>query len=169
MKRAFKQFLDAVEVYIPAAVFALLIASIFIQVVLRYVFNSPSPELFEISIYAFVWVIYLGGALASRYDQHIRFDLIYRGLKRPAQIVVDLVFNLATLGILLYLLVPSFRYTFEMYKIKASALRIPWTFLLIVYPVFILLVIIHTSTTTYRGVRELMGKGRAPEETPPWI
>lgn len=162
-----KKVYDALEVYLGVAVFTLLIASVAIQVFMRYVLNMPSPELFEVSIYAFVWVIYLGGALAVRYDQHMRFDLIYRKFGKRTKLIFDLFFDLCTNVILLILLPPSFVYTFKMYSIKASALRIPWTFLLIVYPVFILLVIAHNCTSIARNIRELRGgPGRAREELP---
>jgi len=163
-----KRVFDVLEVYLPVAVFSLLLGSVFVQVFMRYVLSRPSPKLFEISIYCFVWVIYLGGALATRYDQHMRFDLIYRSFKRKARLILDVVFDLFTNAVMLFLLVPSFRYTIQVYPIKASALRIPWTFLLIVYPVFVALVFVHNSLSVYYNLRELTGKTPRPEEALPW-
>ena len=168
MRRALKQVFDLFEVYLPVCVFSLLLASVFIQVFMRYVLDMPSPKLFEVSTYSFVWVIYLGGALATRYDQHMRFDLIYRSLKPKVRLIVDIVFDLFTNIVLFFLVVPSFRYTIQVYPIKASALRIPWTFLLIVYPVFVVLVIVHNFLSVYYSVRELAGKAPRPQEVPPW-
>ena len=168
MSRVVKRVFDFFEVYLPVAVFSLLLLSVFIQVFMRYVLNMPSPKLFEISIYSFVWVIYLGGALAVRYDQHMRFDLIYRNLKRKVRLVLDILLDLFTNAVMFFLLVPSFRYTIQVYPIKASALRIPWTFLLIVYPIFVALVIIHNFLSVYYNVRELAGKAPRPEEAVPW-
>ena len=168
MKKALKWIYDALEIYLGVAVFALLIATVAIQVFMRYVLNMPSPELFEVSIYSFVWVIYLGGALAVRYDQHMRFDLLYRKLKKRARLAFDLGCDIVTNAILLILLPPSFAYTLKMYTIKASALRIPWTFLLVVYPVFLLLVIAHNFTSIAFGVRELRGGEGRPKEELPW-
>ena len=169
MSRVVKRVFDFFEVYLPVAVFSLLLASVFIQVFMRYVLDLPSPKLFEISIYSFVWVIYLGGALATRYDQHMRFDLIYRSFKRKARLILDVVFDLFTNGVLFFLLVPSFRYTIQVYPIKASALRIPWTFLLIVFPVFVTLVIVHNFLSVYYNLKELAGKAPRPEEALPWV
>jgi TRAP-type C4-dicarboxylate transport system permease small subunit len=169
MSRVAKRVFDLFEVYLPVAVFSILLLSVFIQVFMRYVLDMPSPKLFEVSIYSFVWVIYLGGALATRYDQHMRFDLIYRSLKRKVRLVLDVVFDLFTNGVLFFLVLPSFRYTIQVYPIKASALRIPWTFLLIVYPVFVVLVIIHNFLSIYYNLRELAGKAPRPEEAVPWM
>jgi TRAP-type C4-dicarboxylate transport system permease small subunit len=159
---------DVFEVYIAAAVFAVLIISVFVQVFMRYVLIMPSPGLFEISVYSFVWIIYLGAALACRYNQHVRFDLIYKLYPPKVAMVQDIVLHLVTNVVLLILLYPASRYTLEMYKIKSSALRIPWTFLLIVYPVFILLVLIHNFTAIVQEIQKLLGKKVKEQEAPPW-
>ena len=65
MSRVLRRIFDIFEVYLPVAVFSVLLLSVFVQVFMRYVLNLPSPKLFEVSIYSFVWVIYLGGALAT--------------------------------------------------------------------------------------------------------
>lgn len=169
MSRVLRRIFDVFEVYLPVAVFCILLVSVFVQVFMRYVLDMPSPKLFEVSIYSFVWVIYLGGALATRYDQHMRFDLIYRSLSPKARKIVDVVFDLFTNAVLLLLVVPSLRYTIQVYPIKASALRIPWTFLLVVFPVFVVLVIIHNFLSVYYNLRELAGKAPRPPEALPWV
>ncbi|MCX7024568.1 MAG: TRAP transporter small permease [Spirochaetes bacterium] len=168
MNRVLKLIFDVLEVYLGVVIFSVLLLSTFIQVFMRFVLNMPSPELFEVSIYTFVWVIYLGGALATRYDQHMRFDLILKKFPKRVQLVLNTVFDFLTNVILLFLLVPSIRYTFQVYSIKASALRIPWTYLLIVYPVFVILVLLHNFISMYYQIRELLGKGSRPEEVFPW-
>jgi TRAP-type C4-dicarboxylate transport system permease small subunit len=169
MSRVLKRVFDFFEVYLAVAVFSLLLGSVFVQVFMRYLLNMPSPKLFEVSTYCFVWVIYLGGALATRYDQHMRFDLIYRSLRKKVRLILDVVFDVFTNAVLSFLVVPSFRYTIQVYPIKASALRIPWTFLLIVYPVFVVLVMVHNFLSIYYNLRELATKAPRPEEAVPWV
>jgi len=168
MKRIADLFFDLFEVYLAVVIFSALIVSIFLEVFLRYVVNSPSPELFELSIYCFVWVIYLGGALATRYNQHIRFDLIYRVLPEKVRWVLEIVFQGLTNGVLLVLFVPSIRYTIQMYPIKASALRVPWTFLLMVFPIFLALVLIHNFTSIVKDILRLAGRPIKDVEVFPW-
>jgi TRAP-type transport system small permease protein len=156
------------EVYLAVIIFSALIISIFLEVFFRYVLNNPSPQLFELSIYCFVWVIYLGGALATRYNQHVRFDLIYRSLPAKGQRILDIAFNLLTNGVLLVLLYPAIRYTIQVYPIKASALRVPWTFLLMVFPIFVTLVIIHNFTAIVKDVLRLAGREIKEAEVFPW-
>jgi TRAP-type C4-dicarboxylate transport system permease small subunit len=168
MRKLVNFIFDIFEVYLAVIIFSALIVSIFVQVFMRYVLNNPSPELFELSTYCFVWVIYLGGALATRYNQHVRFDLIYRALPEKGRRVMEIAFELLTNGVLLVLFYPAIRYTIQMYPIKASALRVPWTFLLLVFPIFLALVIIHNFTTIVKNILRLTGREIKDAEVFPW-
>jgi TRAP-type C4-dicarboxylate transport system permease small subunit len=168
MRKLVNFIFDIFEIYLAVVIFSALIVSIFLEVFMRYVLNNPSPELFELSIYCFVWVIYLGGALATRYNQHIRFDLIHSRLPEKARRVMEIVFDLFTNGVLLVLFFPAVRYTIQMYPIKASALRVPWTFLLLVFPIFLALVLIHNFTTIVKNILRLTGREIKDAEVFPW-
>lgn len=168
MKKSSKKIFDVIEVYIPTFIFLLLIITVTVQVFSRYVFDHPLPKFFELSIYSFVWVIYLGASLAKRYDRHIRFDILYRKLPRRTQLFIDIVFTIITNIVFLVVLIPSVKYTIWNYRIKASALRIPWTYLLLCFPIFVVLILIHNTASIYFDVKELSGKGIPHEEVPPW-
>ena len=114
-----KKILDFLEVYLPTSIFFLLIISVSIEVFSRYVLNKPTPKFFELSIYSFIWTIYLGASLAKRYDQHIRFDILYRKFSQRMRLFVDIFFDTLTNVVLLFLLIPSIEYTIWNYKIKA--------------------------------------------------
>jgi len=145
-----------------------LILSVFIQVVFRYVFNEPIPQLFEISIYSFIWVIYLGASLATRFDQHMRFDLIYRKLSRNGRHVVDMFFDLLLNVIIAVIIYPTIETVIQMYRLKSDTLGIPWSYLLVCFPVFLILVFIHNAASFYYRIREMIGSGKMPEESVPW-
>ncbi len=168
MKRIASRVFDRFEVYIASAVFAVLILSVCVQVFMRYVLDLPSPRLFELSIYAFVWIIYLGAALACRYNQHVRFDILYQRLPQKVSQALDLVFHLVSNATLLVILYPVTKYTIDMFRIKSSALQIPWTFLLGVYPLFVVLVIIHNFTAIVGNWRRIRGRPESEPEVPPW-
>jgi TRAP-type C4-dicarboxylate transport system permease small subunit len=168
MKGISKKLFDVLEVYLPSVIFLLLIMTVFVQVVSRYGLNRPLPKFFELSIYSFVWAIYLGAALAKRYDQHIRFDIFYRKFSPRMRAIVDIVFDVLTTIVMLLLVFPSIEYTIWNYKIKASALRIPWTYLLLCFPIFIGLTIIHNCLSIYRNCAQIAGKEVKQEEELPW-
>jgi len=168
MKNIGNKILDFIEIHLAVWVFVLLLTSISIEVFSRYVLNEPTPKFFEISIYSFVWTIYLGAALAKRYNQHIRFDIIYQKLPVKGRLLVDIVFDTLTTLVMLYLLFPCINYTLWCYRIKSSALRVPWTYLLICFPIFVVLILIHNFRDIYTNVRIFMGKATARKEVLPW-
>jgi TRAP-type C4-dicarboxylate transport system permease small subunit len=169
LARVARRIFNFLELHLPSFVLFLLVATVSTQVFSRYVLNRPLPKFFELSIYSFVWVIYLGAALAKRYDRHIRFDIINKKLSEKARAVIEIFFDLLTNVLFLILLVPSIRYTAWNYRVKASALRVPWTYLLLCFPIFIILIVIHNSASIAKNIRFLSGgKTPSPEELP-WL
>ena len=163
-----RKLFDLLEIHLPTMIFFLLILSVAIEVFSRYVLNKPLPKFFELSIYSFVWLIYLGAALAKRFNQHIRFDIFYRKFSERTRLLVDIFFDTLTNVVFLFLLIPSIEYTIWNYRIKASALRIPWTYLLMCFPIFVCLILIHNSRDIFLNIRQLLLKEISQEEDLPW-
>ncbi len=168
MRRIGNKILDFIEIHLATWIFILLLVSISIEVFSRYVLNKPTPKLFEITIYSFVWTIYLGAALAKRYNQHIRFDIFYRKFSPKGRLLVDIVFDTLTTIVMLILLYPSVSYTLWNYRIKSSTLRVPWTYLLMCFPIFVVLILIHNFRDIYTNIRIFLGKTTARREVLPW-
>lgn len=66
-----------------ALVLAAMVAVTFAQVVLRYVFDAGFPWAEEFSRYCFVWIVFLGSAVAFHRGLHIGVDLITARFARP--------------------------------------------------------------------------------------
>lgn len=65
--------------------------AIFIDVFLRYFFNSPSIWITEVSTYLFLYIIFLGTAYALQQGMHINVTFIVGRLGPKATKVIDLV------------------------------------------------------------------------------
>ena len=167
MKKLFLWLIDLVEVHFASIILFTLFLSMFLQVILRYVFNYPSPALFEISGYSFIWVVFLGAPLARRYRAHIRFNILYEKLPRKAQLVIELIMDIIFNGGMFIALFPVLE-NFGWYKfLRSDVLRIPWTYLILCFPIFIFLILLHNSVWIYRGLKELItGKASEMEEKP---
>ncbi len=168
MKRFSERIFNFLEVHLPAFIFFLLLITVAVQVFARYVLSHPMPKFFELSIYSFVWVIYLGAALAKRYDKHIRFDILNKKFSPRMRLSIDIFFDLVTSVIFILILIPSVRYTIWNYRVKASALRIPWTYLLICFPIFVVLILIHNAGSIIRNIRLMAGIKLPAQEELPW-
>ena len=169
MKRISDRIFNFLEIHLSVFVLLLLVATISVQVFSRYVLDRPLPKFFELSIYSFVWSIYLGAALAKRYNKHIRFDILYKKFSEKTRLVIDIFFDMVTSIVFLFVLYPSIKYSIMNYQIKASSLRVPWTYLLICFPLFTLLILIHNIQAIIRNIKLIMGRSVPEEEELPWL
>lgn len=77
------RFAEALVNAFTVGLLLMMIALVFVNVVLRYGFNSGISVSVELSRFAFVWIIYLGSVLALAHNQHLAVPLLYRHLSLP--------------------------------------------------------------------------------------
>jgi TRAP-type C4-dicarboxylate transport system permease small subunit len=94
-----------------AALLALITAGVFVQVVLRYFFAESFLWGEELSLFAFIWCIYLGAAISVRHRSHFAFDLAAGMLKGRAAGAQRLMVDLAVLAIALLMLVEGWNFS----------------------------------------------------------
>ena len=166
--RVFKKIVDLIEIHINAVIFITLFLSMVVQVFMRYVLNMPSPVLHEITMYSFVWTVYLSASLAHRYRSHIRFNIVYDMLPRKVQLVIDLIFDLFVSALLAYSFYPVVSELISYGFIESHILNVSWTYLFVVFPIFMVLVLVHNARSVYLKILELVKGIRPAEEEKPW-
>ncbi len=83
--------LDRLLKYLLTFLVGLLTVSVFLQVLIRFVFKYPLPWTEEVSRIAFVYAIFLGAAIAVRQKTHLNVDFVLVVLPRPVARAVKLV------------------------------------------------------------------------------
>lgn len=81
------------------------VALSFTQVVLRYIFNNPQSWAEEVGRYLFVWITFLGAAVAFSRDTHIKVDAVAAMFGPTGLRISDVLRRLVELvavGVLLY-------------------------------------------------------------------
>jgi C4-dicarboxylate transporter DctQ subunit len=76
--------LDRLEEYLTAALLAAMTLLAFVQVVLRYVFDSGLIWALEATTYLFGWLVLIGLSIGVRRNSHIAIDLVSEHL--PARV-----------------------------------------------------------------------------------
>jgi C4-dicarboxylate transporter, DctQ subunit len=80
--------------HLEEAIIAILLAAMtiltFLQVVLRYAFNTGFIWALEATVYLFAWLIMIGISYAVRVHAHIGVDLVVKLLPRPLRRAVGL-------------------------------------------------------------------------------
>ena len=84
-----------------AASLALMVLAVFVNVVLRYVFDTGIVFYEELSRLLFVWLVCIGAVLASAEGKHLGFDMVTARLKGPVAALCLALSRLLTAGVLL--------------------------------------------------------------------
>ncbi|HHV53136.1 MAG TPA: TRAP transporter small permease [Synergistaceae bacterium] len=91
-----KVFFDNIEEYLLTFALGSMVIYIFIQIILRYIFNLPLAWSEELARFTFVWLIYLGASMAVKRQRHLRVDaalLMFPKRVRPfIMLIGDLLF-----------------------------------------------------------------------------
>lgn len=138
-------------------------------VVMRYVFNSTSIALQELVLYMHASVFMLGAAYALQSDQHVRVDVLYRGLSSRKKAVLDII------GTLCFLLPFTALVAYYGYNYAASAWKyreastqpggLPYVYLLkTLLPAFAVMMFLQGIAELLRNILIFMGKWHKAEE-----
>ncbi len=98
------------------------------EVIVRYIFNSPTVWVQEVSIYLFMWAMLVGAAYTLMMGKHVRIDLLFDRLPRKVQLVLDAVTSV--FGVIFCAIVTQQAYkmimtSFKYGKVSATILRVP--------------------------------------------
>jgi TRAP-type transport system small permease protein len=93
-----------------AALLAFITIGVFIQVVLRYVFAMSFLWGEELSLFAFIWCIFLGTAICSARHAHFSFDM-FSELRGRAGGVQRLVVDLCVLAVTVVMIVTGWQFS----------------------------------------------------------
>lgn len=91
-------------------------SSVFLQVVLRFGFNSAASWAQETAVLGMIMAIYFGAALATRERAHIRITALVKLFPRKLQIGCILLADFLWLGFIAFLLAQSIEYSKLLFK-----------------------------------------------------
>jgi len=76
MKKRLAFFFNYLEEIVLVTMFAVMVAIIFLQVIMRYVFNNSLYWSEELGKFLFVWISWLGISIGKRRGEHIKITLL---------------------------------------------------------------------------------------------
>jgi TRAP-type C4-dicarboxylate transport system permease small subunit len=132
--RRFNDLLLSLCKYAIVVMVPLMTGIIFVQVVLRYVFQSPFSWAEELARYLLIWITCLGSAYAIRDGMHISIGYLRSKLKDSAQTVLTVVIYVVTLGFFIYCIKEGMLFSFAQWTQRSTAMQIPMTFPYIAIP-----------------------------------
>lgn len=163
MNKRAKYFLDNFEDLILVCVFVVMSLFVILQIVSRYIFHSPLVFTEEAARYSYIWITYLGMAVVTKHESHIRIDLLSNILKGNAKRIVKLAVNIVSLFLYGILVFVGARYTLDNTIQTSPAMEISKAFIYVSLPLGALLSIVRLLGVIRRDVREPHTKSTGTE------
>lgn len=141
----------------------IMVALVFYNAILRYVFNSGFPPAEELSRFMFVWVSFIGIIIANKAGAHVSVTLLVDHLHGAAELIVRILRELVILITLAVIFYGSVLYTLNCnYKTPATHTN----FMLITVSELIMAVamIIMTMSNILKDIILHKNKGKKEDE-----
>jgi len=129
-----------------------------VDVVLRYVFNSPTQFITTLAGYFMVGVAFLGLAYALMKDRHIQINILTSRLRPVALKRVELVTSIIGLVFLAFSLRSACLMVYESYIYKSidlTGLDLPLYLPQLLIPIGIVLILLQLVVITAKNIRSL--------------
>ena len=147
--------LERLLVPLLAALLAFITAGVFVQVVLRYVFSTSFLWGEELSLFAFIWCVFLGAAICSWRGTHFGFELFEHVLRGRAAGAQRLLVDLIVLIVAVVMVVEGWRFSLLSLQRMSPALGITLLVPTVVIPISGALIVLAALRDAIRDGRRL--------------
>lgn len=153
---------NKLEEYALVYTLAFCVVIIFLQVIMRYAFNSSLSWSEEAAKYLFVWLIWLGTSIAARDQSHIALEIISGRLGGRSKYVLAILVKLIWLAMCIFLAINGWEVVSSMMGRGKTASAMPWLKVWLVYlaiPVSQGILSIRLLLQIGQDVKSLIGVG----------
>jgi len=136
--------LERFILYILAALFAVMVISLFYQIIMRFIFQSANAWSEELTRYAFIWMSMLGSSVATRRSRNMDVDFIVNCMPKNLKIINKFVTRGLIIAFLLVLIVYGTNLVGITHKQLSAGIRIPMSYVYASVPVGAILILLFT-------------------------
>lgn len=138
------QRLEKIISLLTSAAMAGIVVIVFMNVIMRYLFDSGLTWSDEVSVDLFVWFIFLGGILAELYGLHLKVDVFIDRMRPAWQRVCAIAADLLVVVAMLILFVGGVQQVEIASKNISSATGLPSSYIVVSMVIFAGAVIVLT-------------------------
>lgn len=140
-------------------VYSVIIVTTFASVFFRYVLNDSLVWAEELARYLFVWLVFLGSAIAMRDGLHIGLDLLASSLRVRHRLVLDFAITTLVVVFLVFAIHASATVVQITMRNKSSAMEIPMGLVYLAIPVGCALMLL----SSVRKLAQILASARSGE------
>ena len=100
-------FDEHLEEYFLVTSLVVLVVIVFLQVVMRYVFQNSLTWSEELARYLFIWQVWIGASLATKRVRHLKVEILPDSLSPKGKKAINILATLISIGFVLFLLLKS--------------------------------------------------------------
>ncbi len=123
--KSIQKYTDKILYVALTVLFIMMFGVTTLNVILRYVFNSPLIFAVELGRYCFCAIVYLGSILVMREDGHIGLDIIVDALPVKIRVLIKKITRVLVLIYLSIFCSMAFRMVITNWKNKSSTMQLP--------------------------------------------
>lgn len=153
-----RSFLDSLEENILLLILFVSVVLIFMQVVMRYVFQSSLSWSEELGRYLFIWLTWLSTGYAVRKKRHLRIEVITDFFKERGKLILDIITMIVWSGFTVFLINRSWQITAMIWRRGqlTAALEIPAAFAYAAIPVGATIMLLRLVDEIVQSCRTLL-------------
>ena len=148
----------AADIFVTVLMF-LIVVVIVLQVVSRYVFNSPISWTMEANIFLFAWVIYIGASIVLKEDRHVKIELFLSNFSKLQKRLISIFIN----SVILILLIILIRNNFVLFpfhtQFRTVSLRIPTSWFNLAFTISCSFMVLFTLEKIVDGLNRIINRG----------
>ncbi len=139
-----KAILKRIDELFLATLLGIMCVVLILQVVCRYVFNTPLVWSEEVARYLFIWMTMLGLSYNVRKDNNISMQLLVQHFPESVNKIISIIINILAIVLFLCLLPSSIEYLASQMGMRSAALPVSMAVLAFSVPLgFALAVVQH--------------------------
>ena len=120
---------------IVAVILAFMVVIVFIEVVMRYVFNSSITSSEELARILFVWMVFIGIVLVLVKNRHVAFDAVQTSAAPVVRKALQIITMLGICIVSFILMVYGYSYSEQNFAWPSPGLLIPFGYISLVLPI----------------------------------
>lgn len=137
---------------------AFITLGIFVQVVLRYVFSVAFIWGEELSLFAFIWCVFLGAAINTRRQSHLSFDFVGGLLQGRGAAIHRLLLDAIILAFSVFMVVKGWEFAVFGIKRLSPGLGITMFVPTLIIPVSAVFMCLAAAVSVVQDLREAAGR-----------
>lgn len=151
--------LEKIILWLLALLFAVMVVSLFYQIVMRFLFESANAWSEELTRYSFIWMTMLGSSIATRRSRNMDVDFIVNRMPKPLRNVNTVFTKGLIIAFLLVLIVYGISLVGITFKQLSAGLRVPMAYIYAAVPTGGILMLIFTIEVIINDIKSKVKEG----------